>query len=217
MFLDLTLIGLVTTLEPVPIVVFILLLAGERGLFQGLVFTLAWLASIVAVLALTVGLTGGKPLLPHSSPSTAAIAVKLAVGVGLIFVGERKRRRRHRSPDTHRTPAWMARLETASAWTVAGISVIVQPMALVAAGAAVVTEAHVSSLSSYLLLFYFCVLSTASLLTMELWSAFAPERAGHLLHGLRTWIERHQDQAIIVLSLLLGLWLVGKSIDQLVT
>jgi hypothetical protein len=44
--------------------------------------------SLVAVLALTVGLTGGKPLLPHSSPSTAAIAVKLAIGVGLILFGE---------------------------------------------------------------------------------------------------------------------------------
>ncbi|RAG80535.1 GAP family protein [Streptacidiphilus pinicola] len=217
MFLDLTLIGLVTTLEPVPVVAFILLLAGERGMIKGLVFTLTWLASLVAVLALTVGLTGGKPLLPHSSPSTAAVAVKLAVGVGLIFVGERKRRRRRRRSGTHRPPAWMARLDTASSWTAAGISVIVQPMGLVAAGAAVVTEAHVSSLASYLLLVYFCVLSTASLLTMELWSAFAPDRAGRFLHRLRLWIERHQEPAIIVLSLLLGLWLVGKSIYQLVT
>jgi hypothetical protein len=90
----------------------------------------------VAVLALTAGLTGGKPLLPHSSPSTAAIAVQPAIGVGLILFGERKRRRRHRSPGTHRPPAWMARLDTASARTAAGISVIVQPMALVAVGTA---------------------------------------------------------------------------------
>ena len=79
-----------------------------------------------------------------------------------------------------------------------------------------VTEAHLSSLAAYLLLSYFCILATASLLAMELYTVFAPDRAARFLHGLRTWLQRHQDQAIVLLSLLLGLWLVGKSIYQLV-
>ncbi len=35
--------------------------------------------------------------------------------------------------------------------------------------------------------------------------------------GVRTWIDTHTDQVIIILSLGLGFWLVGKSIYQLVT
>lgn len=216
MFLDLTLVGLAITLEPVPVTAFILVLAGDRGLYKGLAFILAWLAALVLVLAGVVLLTGGKPLLPHTSPSVAALAVKLAIGVGLILYGERKRRGMHHERETHRPPAWMRRLDSASPWTVAGIAVLVQPWALVAAGAATVTQAHLSGAADYLLLFYFCVLATASLLAMELSMVFAPDRAAHFLQALRTWLERHQDQTVVLLSLLLGLWLVGKSIYQLV-
>jgi hypothetical protein len=133
MFLDLTLIGLAITLELVPITVFILVLAGDRGLFNGLSFILAWLASVVLVLTGVALLTGGKPLLPHSSPSIAALAVKLAIGVGLILYGERKRRHMHHAHEARRPPAWMGRLDSALAWTVAGIAVLVQPWALIAA------------------------------------------------------------------------------------
>jgi hypothetical protein len=35
--------------------------------------------------------------------------------------------------------------------------------------------------------------------------------------GIREWIESHTDQVIIILSLGLGLWLVGKSIYVLVS
>ena len=49
MLLDLFLIGLVVTLEPIPLSAFILLLAAERGLLKGLGFVIgipvAWVAS----------------------------------------------------------------------------------------------------------------------------------------------------------------------------
>ena len=86
MILDLFLIGLVVTLEPIPLTAMILLLASERGLLKGLGFTLGWLFTLVAIVAVTVLVTGGKPLIPKSSPSTAALAVKLAIGVVLVFV-----------------------------------------------------------------------------------------------------------------------------------
>ena len=86
MILDLFLIGLVVTLEPIPLTAMILLLASERGSVKGLGFTLGWLFTLVAIVAVTVLVTGGKPLIPKSSPSTAALAVKLAIGVVLVFV-----------------------------------------------------------------------------------------------------------------------------------
>ena len=81
MILDLFLIGLVVTLEPIPLTAMILLLAAERGLMKGLGFTLGWLLTLVGIVALTVLVTGGKPLIPQSAPSTGALAVKLAIGV----------------------------------------------------------------------------------------------------------------------------------------
>ena len=76
MLLDLFLIGFVVTLEPIPLTAMILLLAAERGIMKGLGFTLGWLATLVGIVALTVLVTGGKPLIPQSAPSTAALTVK---------------------------------------------------------------------------------------------------------------------------------------------
>jgi hypothetical protein len=35
------------------------------------------------------------------------------------------------------------------------------------------------------------------------------------LEALRTWLDTHREQVIILLSLLLGLWLVGNSLYYL--
>jgi len=46
---------------------------------------------------------------------------------------------------------------------------------------------------------------------MELYAVFSPEASKRRLDGLRNWIDTHRDQAIIVLSLIIGFWLVGDS------
>jgi len=45
---------------------------------------------------------------------------------------------------------------------------------------------------------------------------FRPTTAGARVEALRTWLDTHRDQVIIVISLLLGFWLTGKSIYLLV-
>jgi hypothetical protein len=213
MVLDLLLIGLGITLEPFPLVAFVLVLSAERGVRKALAFILAWLACLVAVIAAVLLVTGGEPPASESAASTAEIAVKLAVGVGLIVYGERKRRTAGRP---RKTPAWLARMHEVSAWTAAGLAVLLQPWGLVAAGAATVVEADLADSATYLALVGFCLVATASQLTLELYTVFAPATAGPRLERLRTWLDDHQDQAIVILSLFLGFWLVGKSISQLV-
>ena len=69
----------------------ILLLATERGLLKGLGYVLGWMVTLVVIVAVTVLVTGGKPLIPHSNPSTGALAVKLSIGVVLVFIAYRRR------------------------------------------------------------------------------------------------------------------------------
>ncbi|MFI6950069.1 GAP family protein [Streptomyces sp. NPDC050422] len=62
----------------------------------------------------------------------------------------------------------------------------------------------------------FCLLATSGLIAMELYATFRPAKARAGLGALRDWTESHQDQVIVTLSLLVGVWLVAKSIYQLV-
>jgi hypothetical protein len=211
---DLLLIGVAVTLEPLPITGFILVLSSDGGTFKGAGFILGWFLSLVVIVAATILVTGGKPPQPATAPSNAVLGVKIALGVVLIAIAFRQRRR---SGGPKRPPTWMARLDRLSVWTAALLAVLLQPWVLVAAGAAAVAQLHVSSIQSYFLLVGFCLLCTASILTMELYAVFAPEAASRKLDGLRNWIDTHRDQAIIVLSLVVGLWLVGDSIYLIVS
>jgi threonine/homoserine/homoserine lactone efflux protein len=129
--LDLLLIGLGITLEPFPLTAFILILSAEKGTRKGLAFILGWLACLVVVIAAVILVTGGNPPQPNTAPSTAALAVKLALGVLLIGLAVRQWRRMGRP---RKPPAWMARLDRLSPWTAAGLAAFLQPWALVAAG-----------------------------------------------------------------------------------
>ncbi|MFG2949613.1 GAP family protein [Streptomyces adustus] len=212
MAVDLVVIGTAITLGPLHNSAFILLLASHRGVRKGLVFLLSWLADLVAVIACVMLLTGGKPLVHHSTPSTAAVAAKLAIGVGLVLFGGHRYRQ---LPRPYRPPHWTARVDNASLGTAAALAWLLQSWAMVAAGAATVVDADLSTLTDWLTLTGYCALATLSLLVMELYTVWAPVAAQARLHALRTWLERHQEQLIITLSILAGLWLTGSSIYAL--
>ena len=88
---------------------------------------------------------------------------------------------------------------------------LTQPWGLVAAGVATIVEADLSSWENYIAAFLFCIVATATYLMMELYAGFRPAKSQEFLANLRTWIDTHTDQIIIVVSLVLGFWLIGKS------
>ncbi|MFG3039192.1 MULTISPECIES: GAP family protein [unclassified Streptomyces] len=214
MLVDLVLIGTAITLGPLHNSAFILLLSSRRGVRQGLAFLLSWLANLVAVTAVVVLLTGGQPPALHSAPSTAGLAAKLAIGVALVLYGAHRHRR---PPRPHGPPRWTARIDNASPLTAAGLAWLLQPWALVGAGAATALDADLSTLTDWLTLTGYCLLATLSLIVMEMYAVWAPEAANARLNGLRTWLARHQEQLIVTLALIVGLYLTARSIYGLVT
>jgi Sap, sulfolipid-1-addressing protein len=224
--LDLFLIGLVVTLEPIPLTGMILLLAAERGIIKGVGYVLGWFATLVAIVALTVLVTGGQPLIPNSAPSTASLVVKLALGVVLVFVAYRRNnRRRQGSADANDTtkaaesqgrpkkqPRWMQSIDRVGPFSAAGLAFLLQPWVMVAAGVTTITQAKISNAAEWLALFAFCLLCSASLLTMEVYAVLRPDTVKARLAALLEWINTHTDQAIVILSLGLGLYLMAKSI-----
>jgi hypothetical protein len=98
-----------------------------------------------------------------------------------------------------------------SPWFALGLAPALQPWALIGAGAATVVEAKLSSWESFLALFLFCVLASASYLFMEIYTVFRPGQSQALLTRFRTWIDTHTDQVIISGSLIVGFWLIANS------
>ena len=160
--------------------------------------------------------TGGKPLIPNSNPSTGALAVKLAVGVVLVFIAYR-RWGSWGASEPKGQPKWMRGIDRVNPLSAAGLGFLLQPWVLVTAGVADITQAKLSSAWEYLAVFAFCVLCSASYLTMETYAALRPEQVKSTLAALLQWITSHRDQVIVFLSLGLGLYLMAKSIYGLVS
>jgi len=104
-----------------------------------------------------------------------------------------------------------------SPWFALGLAPALQPWGLIGAGAATVVGAKLSSWESYLALFLFCLLASASYPFMEIYTVFRPGQSQALLARFRTWIDTHTDQVIISGSLILGFWLIANSLYLVLT
>ncbi len=216
MLLDLFLIGLVVTLEPIPLTAMILLLATEGGLRKGLGYVLGWMLTLVVIVAVVVLVTGGKPLIPNSNPSTGVLALKLAIGVVLVVIAYR-RWGSWGASEPKGQPRWMRGIDRVNPLSAAGLAFLLQPWVLVTAGVADITTAKLSSAWQYVAVFAFCVLCSASYIVMETYAALRPAQVKRTLNALLDWITTHRDQVIVIASLVLGLYLMAKSIQGLVS
>ena len=217
MVLNLVLIGLAITLDPLPLTAFIVVLPSKRGVRKGAAFVFGWLLSLAVVVTVTVLATGNNPPKPSTAPSLAALAAKIAIGVVLLIIAIRHIRARGRPKPPKKPPKWQEHVDTMSPWFALGLAPALQPWGLIGAGAATVVQAKLSSWESYLALFLFCLLASASYLFMEIYTVFRPGQSQALLARFRTWIDTHTDQVIISGSLILGFWLIGNSLYLILT
>ena len=217
MILDLVLIGLAITLDPLPLTAFFVVLPSKGGVRKGAAFVFGWLVSLAIVVTITVVATGNNPPKPSTAPSLAALAVKIAIGAVLVVIGVRHIRARGKPKPPKKPPKWQEHVDNMSPWFAMALAPTLQPWVLIGAGAATVVEAKLSSWESFLALFFYCVLASSSYLTMELYAVFRPVQSKALMDRIRTWIDDHTDQVIIVGSLLIGLWLIGDSLYLVVS
>jgi threonine/homoserine/homoserine lactone efflux protein len=212
MVLDLLLLGLAIALDPLPLSAFVVVLPSKRGVRKGAAYLFGWLVSLAIVVTVTVLATGNNPPKPNTVPSLASLAVKIAIGTVLVVIAIRQRRRMGRPKKPKKPPKWQEHVDNMSPWFALGLAPTLQPWTLIAAGAATVVEAKLSSWESYLALFGFCLLGSASYIALVIYAGFRPDQSRAFLARFRTWMETRTDQVIIVGCLLLGFWLIASSI-----
>lgn len=214
---DLLLYALIITLEPLPIVAFILVLSTDGGARNGAGFIAGWVACLLVMIGATLALTGGDPLATSSAPATATLVVQIVLGLALVGFGLWKQRHPHPADVERPTPSWMKRLDRLSFGGAALLGVLMQPWAFVAAGATSITQADTSKAGSIVLLVLFCLISTASLLAMEAYTVIDAEAARAKLDALQSWVDRNRDKGIIILAVVVGVYLVSKGVFGLIT
>ena len=150
MVLNLIVIGLAIALDPLPLTAFIVVLPSKHGVRKGAAFLFGWLVSLAIVVTVTVLATGDNPPKPNTAPSLASLAVKIAIGTFLVLIAIRQRRRMGQPKKPPKPPKWQEDMDNMSPRFAMVLAPALQPWTLIAAGAATVVEAKLSSWESYL-------------------------------------------------------------------
>jgi hypothetical protein len=140
----------------------------------------------------------------------------VAAGLGLLAFAFVAHRRRSTTAEPS-TPRWMGRLDHLTILAAPLIAFLVQPWPLIGIGGLAVTKAELNQPATIAVLVAFCLLCSASILTLEVWSLVRPVRAQARTDQLREFLAHHSHQLVVALSALLGLWLVGRGTFTLLT
>ena len=202
------LLGLLASVSPSTIVVFILLLATARARVNAAAFLIGWSVSLIIVFALSYAV-GGVRGTQYGSGSTVVEVIEILLGVGLVFLAGRQWRHRDR-PRTSSgvSTKFTARLKQLRRWEAATIGVLEQPWTLTAAAAVVLVRHHSAFLIVVFAFLTFAVLSTATIGLIFLYFARRPGQAEAHLSDLRDRLVHAGPAIFAIVSVAVGVFLI---------
>ena len=209
-------LGLLASLSPSTIVVFILLLSTTRAKVNAVAFLIGWSASLAVVFGVSYAV-GGARATQQGTGRAVVGALELLLGAVLLGAAARQWRRR----DRPRTPSGMtrrftSRLKALTPWEAALVGVFEQPWTLTAAAAVVVVRHHVPFRDAVVAFVVFTLVSTATVGLIYLYYTRRPGPAVARLAVLRDRLGRAGPTIFVVVSSAVGAYLVVDGVRSMV-
>ncbi len=188
LILPLVFLGLMASLSPATIVVFVLVLGTTRARVNAVGFLFGWGLSLTVVFAASYALALSGETQDGGGRTSVAV-VELLLGAALVVVGARVWRRRPTAPtgssDYWGTQRLVGHMEGLTPLGAAVVGVLKQPWAITAAASLVVVHHHETGLMVAIAFVLFTVASTATVGLMFLYYARYPGEAQARLAALR--------------------------------
>jgi len=204
----LAVLGLLASVSPSTIVVFILLLATARARVNAAAFLIGWSVSLIIVFAVSYAV-GGVRATQHGSGSTVVEVIEIMLGAALAVAAARQWRRRDRPRTSSRVAQkFTARLKQLNPWEAATVGVLEQPWTLTAAAAVVLVRHHSAALVVVFAFLAFALLSTATIGLIFLYFARRPGQAEAHLADLKDRLVRAGPAIFAIVSAAVGVFLI---------
>jgi Sap, sulfolipid-1-addressing protein len=214
--ITIALLGLLASVSPSTLVVFILLLATTRARSNAAAFLIGWSVSLIIVFAVSYA-AGGARLLQHGSGSTAVEVIEILLGAALAVAAARQWRHRDRPRTSSRvTKKFTARLKQLNPWEAAAVGVLEQPWTLTAAAAVILARHHSAFLIVVFAFVAFALLSTATVGLIFLYYARRPGQAEARLSDLRDRLVRAGPAVFAIVSVVAGVFLIADGVTGIV-
>jgi hypothetical protein len=212
----LAVLGLLASVSPSTIVVFILLLATARARVNAAAFLIGWSVSLIIVFAVSYAV-GGVRATQKGSGSTLVDVIEILLGVALAFLAARQWRRRDRPRTSSEvTKKFTSRLKDLHPWEAATVGVLEQPWTLTAAAAVVLLRHHSAILVVVFAFLAFAFLSTATVGLIFVYFARHPGQAETHLSDLRDRLVRAGPAIFAIVSVAVGVFLIIDGVTGIV-
>jgi hypothetical protein len=214
--ITIALLGLLASVSPSTLVVFILLLATARARVNAAAFLIGWSISLTIVFAASYAV-GGVRGTQGGNGSTAVAALEILLGVALAVAAAQQWRRRDR-PRTSSgvTKKFSAHLKELKPWEAAVVGILEQPWTLTAAAAVVLVRHHSAFLVVLFAFLVFAFLSTATVGLIYVYFARRPGQAEAHLSDLRNRLVQAGPAIFAIVSVALGIYLIVDGVTGIV-
>jgi len=212
-------IGIVVV--PLPIAAVIVMLFSPHATRNGFAFLGGWVAGLAAVGGLTLLLAEGGDVAEEAGPARWASAVKLLLGVALLFLAYRSLGKRPRQGEQPASPAWMSAIESYSAAKAARLGLLLSAanpknLLLVVGAMTGVALAGLSAGQNALVLVVFVAVCSVGVAVPLAFALAGGAAARDTLAGWRTWLVANNAVVVAVVLLVLGVLILFDSLAALI-
>ncbi len=210
-------LALGVALSSVPLTATIVILISPRARQSGPAFLAGWVIGLAIV---TVGFILGISAIPSGlgGPNQTVVgAVELVLGLGLFGFGVWTI---VHAPSGEKKPApnWTKRLATLGPWPSFGLGLVlnIRPKAIalaIAAGLAI-ASVRLSTTELVVVLIIYILLGSSTVAIPVIMELVAPEATAVRLKEGRGWLSKNSRVISIVVSLMLGVLLIGDAIGR---
>lgn len=190
LILSILFLGLMASLSPATILVFVLVLGTARARVNGVGFLIGWAVSLTIVFATSYALGASEPVRSEDGRATVAV-VEIVLGAALLVLAARmtlrtsSRRGEEAAPPSMGTTRLLGRMEDLTPAGAAVVGILKQPWAITTAAALVVAHNRASGLVAAVAFVLFTAASTATVALMFAYYARHPGQAQARLDELR--------------------------------
>jgi Na+/melibiose symporter-like transporter len=209
LILPILLLGLMASLSPATIVVFVLVLGTTRARVNAVWFLFGWGLSLTVVFAASYAVAASGST-ERGGGRTSVAVLEALLGFALLCFGVQRWRRRltpalvTTDPSRSGTRRLASRMDNLTPLGVANVGILKQPWAITSAAALVVVRDNVSLLVVAIAFAVFTVASTATVALMFVYYARYPGEAQTQLTALRDRVVAAGPRVWAVVSMLVG-------------
>ena len=211
-------LAIAAAVSTVPIMATILILLSDHRDEAAIPFVAGWVIGAATVLTLATLLAQSAPHTRPRRDETWVGVLEILIGLALIAVGIVALRRPRTGDGAGGMPGWMDRIGSIRGRRAFGLGLAlnVRPKALllVTAAGLLLRSASLSIEGTALVMAFFLVVATSTVVIPVLFALVAPERMGPRLVATRDWISTNGPVVTAVVMLMTGAFLIYAGSTQ---